>query len=90
MDARYDRGQRGFPANPWAWKAVIARWVDDGDRVSAIELHPVTLGFGATRPQRGLPELTDDPTILPHLADLSARYGTRLIPHGTIARVRLD
>ena len=90
MDARYDRGQRGFPANPWAWKAVIARWVDDGDRVSAIELHPVALGFGATRPQRGLPELTDDPTILPHLADLSARYGTRLIPHGTIARVRLD
>ena len=90
MDARYDRGQRGFPANPWAWKAVIARWVDDGDRVSAIELHPVTLGFGATRPQRGLPELTDDPTILSHLADLSARYGTRLIPHGTIARVRLD
>ena len=90
MDARYDSGKRGFPANPWAWKAVIARWVDDGDRVSAIDLHPVALGFGTPRPQRGLPELSNDPAILPHLAELSARYGTTIVQHGGLGRVVLD
>jgi poly-gamma-glutamate capsule biosynthesis protein CapA/YwtB (metallophosphatase superfamily) len=87
IDARSDTNRRGFAANPWAWKAVIARWVDDGDRVSEITLHPVALGYGEGRPQRGLPQLSDDPAILPHLADLSARYGTRLEMEGGVGRI---
>lgn len=89
IDARSDTNRRGFAANPWAWKAVIARWVDDGDRVSDITLDPVALGFGKARPQRGLPELTDDPLILPHLAALSAQYGTPIEMVGGVGRVRL-
>jgi len=63
--------------------------VDDGDRVSEITLHPVALGFGTARSRRGLPELTDDPAILPHLAGLSARYGTQIDATGGIGRVVL-
>ncbi len=89
IDARSDTNRRGFAANPWAWKAVIARWVDDGDRVNDITLHPIALGFGAARPQRGLPMLSDDALILPHLADLSAKYGTRMEITGGVGRIRL-
>ncbi len=89
IDARSDTNRRGFAANPWAWKAAIARWVDDRDRVSEITLHPIALGFGAARAQRGLPELSDDTLILPHLADLSAKYGTEIVIADGIGRVRL-
>ena len=90
IDARSDTNRRGFAANPWAWKAVIARWVDDGDRVRDITLHPVALGFGEVRPQRGLPMLCNDPLIMPHLADLSARYGTRIEIVGGTGKVLLQ
>ena len=90
MDKRYDDGRKGFPANPWAWKSVIARWVDDGARATSIALHPVALGFGEGRAQRGLPELSEEQEVLVHLAELSARYGTQIDIQDGIGLVRLN
>ena len=84
IDKRSAVNTRGFAADPWAWKSVIARWRWQDDALADLELIPVELGYGLHRAQRGTPKLSTDPTILPHLAELSEPYGTKMeISSGT-------
>ncbi len=55
FDARGARG--GFAADPAYWESVLPVVRFDGDRVDEIRLHPVTLGHGLPRSQRGSPVL---------------------------------
>lgn len=89
IDKRSAVNTRGFAANPWAWKSVIAKWTMEGDSTTAIELVPVELGYGTHRGRRGTPILSADPTILPHLAELSAPFGTVIDIADGVGRVRL-
>ena len=53
---RYDQGgARGYPADAEVWESAVAvaRW--KGRRLEALELHPITLGFGLPRGERGRP-----------------------------------
>jgi hypothetical protein len=68
---------------------VVARFAIEGDALSTLELFPVELGFGQTRPRRGTPVLSDDPAILQHLTELSTAYGTRIVTERNIGRVVL-
>ena len=89
LDKRSDNNTRGFAANPWAWKSVIARFEFEGDRMTGLELVPVELGHGLTRPRRGTPMLSQDAAILPHLAGLSAPFETEMVIGGGRGRVVL-
>ena len=53
FDARGARG--GFAADPAYWESMVPVVRFDGDRVDEIRLHPVTLGHGLPRAQRGGP-----------------------------------
>jgi poly-gamma-glutamate synthesis protein (capsule biosynthesis protein) len=80
-DRRYDNDTRGFPADREIWEAVIAMptWTDG--RLSRIELHPITLGFGQPRTVRGRPLPAEGAlaeTILGNLQERSAPYGTTI------------
>lgn len=90
IDKRSDTNTKGFAANPWAWKSVLVRWNMQGEAADLIELIPVELGYGVARSRRGTPCLSEDDTILPHLAELSAPFGTRIVIDGGIGRVVLE
>jgi poly-gamma-glutamate synthesis protein (capsule biosynthesis protein) len=88
IDRRSANNTRGFVADPWAWQAVLPRFVIEDGRLAACTLHAIELG-GATRPRRGTPRLTDDPAIFAHLAGLCAPYGTRLEEADGVGRIVL-
>lgn len=90
IDKRSDTNTKGFAADPWAWKSVVARWNMVGDATNLIELIPIELGFGVERSRRGTPRLSEDETILPHLAKLSEPFGTRIVIDGGVGRVVLE
>jgi poly-gamma-glutamate capsule biosynthesis protein CapA/YwtB (metallophosphatase superfamily) len=89
LDKRSATNTKGFAVNPWAWKSIVARFGIEGEALTHLELFPVELGFGQPRPRRGLPRLSDDPAILRHLAELSARYGARIVSEDNVGRVLL-
>ena len=89
VDKRSDTNTKGFAADPWAWKSVLARWNMEDGAATLIELIPVELGFGVARARRGSPRLSEDEDILPHLAKLSEAMGTRIAIDGNIGRVVL-
>jgi poly-gamma-glutamate synthesis protein (capsule biosynthesis protein) len=89
LDKRSATNTKGFAVNPWAWKSVVARFAMEGDALTQLEFFPVDLGFGQSRPRRGFPALSDDAGILRHLAELSARYGTRISSERNVGRVML-
>ena len=89
LDKRSATNTKGFAVNPWAWKSVVARFGIEGEALTHLELFPVELGFGESRPRRGFPRPSEDPAILRHLAELSARYGTRIASELNIGRVLL-
>ena len=80
-DARYARGTRGFPTQREIWESVVAvaRW--QGDRLAALELHPITLGFGQPESVRGRPVLADRDLgrkIIGDLTERSRPFGTTI------------
>ena len=89
IDKRSDANTKGFAADPWAWKSVLARWNMVDGAANLIEFIPVELGFGVARSRRGSPRLSEDEDILPHLVTLSAAMGTEIKIDGNIGRVML-
>ncbi|MFO7769537.1 MAG: CapA family protein [bacterium] len=89
---RYRNDERGFPANREIWESVVA-WVEwEGDRLAAVRLHPITLGFGLPRSQRGRPMFATGELarkILADLAERSERYGTSIRVRGDMGEVVL-
>jgi poly-gamma-glutamate synthesis protein (capsule biosynthesis protein) len=80
-DQRYDFDRRGFPADREIWEGVLAmpRW--NGKQLVELTLHPVTLGFGKPRTERGRPMLAEGEQarkIVDDLIRLSKPFGTRI------------
>lgn len=91
-DARYNFDKSGFPADPLIWEAVIAvpRW--DGERLTELALHPITLGHGQARSVRGRPLMAEGALAAKILGDverLSAPFGTRVTVRNGIGYVDL-
>jgi poly-gamma-glutamate synthesis protein (capsule biosynthesis protein) len=90
---RYDQGgARGYPTDAEVWESAVAvaRW--KGRRLEALELHPITLGFGLPRRQRGRPRLAGPELsrkIVERLAKLSEPFGTRIQLTEGVGRVVL-
>ena len=79
---RYDRGgASGYPADRDVWESAVVRTRWTGRRIDAVELFPITLGFGLARRERGEPRPADAEAarrILERLARLSAPFGTKI------------
>lgn len=92
-DARIEASPTGsWPGNRLFWESVVAVPRFSDGRLTEIRLHPITLGFGLARPQRGRPlaakgELARK--IIGDLQRLSEVFGTRIEFENGIGVVRL-
>lgn len=92
-DERIDYGRRSFPADPKYWESVLATVRFDDGALADITLHPVTLGHGLPRPQRGRPLLASPEhgrRIIEEMDALSRPFGTRVVWENGVGKVRLD
>ena len=91
-DARYDMDKRSFPANREIWESVIAipRW--DDEELVELTLHPISLGFGTPRWERGRPMLADRALAEKIIEDLRVRsepFGTEILLKNGVGVVKL-
>jgi poly-gamma-glutamate synthesis protein (capsule biosynthesis protein) len=91
FDTRTEGG-KGHPATREFWESAIAicRFADR--RLSEVELHPIEMGFGRPRSQRGRPLLADaerGKPILDRIVRLSEFYGTKIEKKDGRAIIRL-
>ena len=85
FDAFTAGGTRMYPPNPNYWRSVVALCRFSGGKFTHMELHPLDLGFGRPRPQRGRPLLAQEPLaseVISHLTELSQPFGTKICREG--------
>lgn len=78
LDTRSKGNKIGLGVNPLVWESVIPRWKMKGGKLTELTLHPIELGFGQKRYQRGWPKLSKDEKTLETLQKLSEKYGTEI------------
>ena len=81
FDARTGAGTRGHPVDPKYWETIVATCRFDGGKLQEIRLHPVELGLGRPRSQRGRPLLAAGEAAQKTIANmqrLCAPYGTKV------------
>ncbi|HEY7166647.1 MAG TPA: CapA family protein [Candidatus Binatia bacterium] len=81
FDSRTAGGKKGHPASAEFWQSMVAVCRFERRKLTSIELHPVDLGHGLPRPQRGRPILADKQlaaTILERVAAMSETFGTHV------------
>lgn len=76
FDVRSKNNTIGLGVNPHVWESIIASWRIEDNKLVDLQLHPITLGYGGKRYERGWPQLSNDTKILEHLAKLSEPFGT--------------
>ncbi len=85
-------GTQSFVADRLYWEAVLPLCVFEDRRLVEIRLHPISLGFGTSWPERGTPRLATGPAadeILAGFASLSRPFGTEVAINGQVGEVRL-
>lgn len=81
-----------YPNERRFWEAIVPRITYEGDRVSSVEIFPITMGFGEPIYERGTPVLARGEaatSILEGLAKLSKPFGTEIEIEDGVGRVRL-
>jgi poly-gamma-glutamate capsule biosynthesis protein CapA/YwtB (metallophosphatase superfamily) len=92
FNARTDGDKKGHPANPKYWQGAVAVCRFKARTLAEIRLHPLDLGHGSSRAQRGRPMLAGTDVakqIFDRLQRLSSGYGTKIVPQGETAVVSL-
>ncbi len=90
FDARQRTG--GFPSRPQIWEAFVAMVRFQNGELAGIELHPITLGHGLDRPQRGRPLLARGDLarkIIDETREYSEPWGTEISFENGIGVVRI-
>ncbi len=90
--ARYRDETTGFPVNREIWESVIALPTFLDGELTALALHPITLGFGEPAWVRGRPQLARGELgrkILNDLIERSAPYGTKIDVRDGVGYVRV-
>ena len=91
-DARSDQDKRGFPADALYWESVVARCEFKRESLHAVTLHPIDMGHGKKRSQRGRPLLANSEVsqrALERIKRLSKPLGTDIRLERGVGRVRL-
>lgn len=78
MDMRSKNGTAGYPTQENIWRSVMAAWTMEGERITGVQLYPISLGMHEPRTVRGTPVLTQDEGTLRYLAQLSEPFGTSI------------
>jgi poly-gamma-glutamate capsule biosynthesis protein CapA/YwtB (metallophosphatase superfamily) len=81
FDRRSGNGKKGMAASPRYWEAAVATCHFAGRELAGVTLHPVELGYGRSRPERGRPLLADPETgseIIERIAGFSRPFGTEV------------
>ena len=78
MDDRSKNGTVGYGVLENIWRAVMAGWTMEDQKVTQVQLYPISLGINDKRPRKGEPRMTGDEKVLEYLQQLSAPYGTRI------------
>ena len=92
LDARTGNDTRGFPASPEFWEGCVAVCEFDTGKLVAVRLHPIDMGFGRPRAQRGRPIMARGDVaqkILDRIRRYSERFGTKIEIEGDSAVLRL-
>ncbi len=92
-DARNAQGGGSFPANPVYWESVVAVPQFRSGRLTRIDLHPITLGYGLERAQRGRPLVAKGDLakkILTRLQELSKPFGTTIAVENDLGVIRVS
>ena len=87
FDLRSQNDTRGYAANPRIWSSVIPRWTFEAGELREVVLHPIELGFGQPRYQRGWPRLTKETAVLEELKKQSEAMGTKIVIEDGIGRI---
>ena len=80
-DERTQNGKVGFPSDPYIFESVVAMPTFLGNKMTELRLHPISLGFGQPRSQRGRPIMAAPPLgqkIIDDLRKFSATWGTKI------------
>jgi len=88
----YDTSLLGFHHDARYWECTLPVCSFEDGKLTGLTLHPVTLGYGKPRWQRGTPGITsreDAGRILSYVSDLSHEFGTEIVEHGGVGEVRL-
>jgi len=90
FDARQRTG--GFPSRPQIWESFVATVRFQDGELEAVELHPITLGHGLDRPQRGRPLLATGELarkIIDETREYSQPFGTEITFENGIGVIRI-
>jgi poly-gamma-glutamate synthesis protein (capsule biosynthesis protein) len=92
LDARTGNETRGFPASAEYWHGIAAACDFRNGKLAGLTFHPLDLGHGTNRAQRGRPLLAEGKTaatILDRVKRLSEPYGTAVTVEDDVAYVKL-
>ena len=81
FDRRNSRGKGGFLGDPAYWRAAVAWWACEGERLSELRLYPIDLHRDRRRGERGRPTLAAESVareIVSEMNALSAPLGARV------------
>ncbi len=91
-DARSDEDTRGFPGSSIFWESVVARCEYKNKNLSEITLHPIDLGHGRPRSQRGRPVLASGNLVkktLDRMDRLSRPFGVGVAVRNGVGTLRM-
>ncbi|MCX7315144.1 MAG: CapA family protein [Alphaproteobacteria bacterium] len=93
LDARTDKDRKGHPSDPAFWEGVAVVCDFQQRNLKRIALHPVDVGFGRPRAQRGRAVLADGALaqkIIDRIAVLSKPFGTVVTRSGNTGFVEVE
>ncbi|WP_349775593.1 CapA family protein [Halalkalibacter oceani] len=89
LDIRSANGTRGLGVNKKVWESVVPLWEMEDGKLTSLRLHPIELGFGLPRYERGWPKLSANLDVLYDLQRLSEPYGTKITIKDGVGHVSL-
>jgi poly-gamma-glutamate synthesis protein (capsule biosynthesis protein) len=92
LDARTHKDAKGHPANAKFWQSAVAKCHFRSRELVAVRLHPIDLGYGRGRAQRGRPMLATGAVaaqIIERVQTLSSQYGTKIVQENGAAVIRV-
>lgn len=92
FDARSANDTRGFPSESIYWESVVARCKYKNKMLTEVTLHPIDIGYGRSRAQRGRPLIADGDLshkALNRMQRLSKDFGTSVVVSNNVGVISI-
>jgi poly-gamma-glutamate capsule biosynthesis protein CapA/YwtB (metallophosphatase superfamily) len=83
-DIRTENNTKGLGVNPDVWNSIVPFWNMQNGELQELTLHPIELGFGVPRYERGWPKLAEDYKIIEQINRLSIPFGSSVDSKGIL------